>query len=167
MVTADEQQFSSLEDPSQEMLETLEQSLYTIEQAATRIGMTKRTLRYYEEVGLLPPTDRTEGNYRRYTDLDLQRLERIKELRDLLGFSLTDIRTLLDAENERGQIKLAYRQETDASAKLTQLERADELIRSQLTLIEQKLASLQQMRASLLTRLEAHEEKRQVLRGID
>ena len=157
MVTANEQPLSSLEESKQE------QPLYTIEQAATRTGMTKRTLRYYEEVGLLPPTDRTEGNYRRYTDLDLQLLERVKELRDLLGFSLTEIRTLLDAENERGQIKLAYRQETDAAAKLAQLDRADELIRSQLSLIEQKLTSLQQMRAALLARLETHEEKRQVL----
>jgi len=159
MVTANEQQVSSFEESKQE------QPLYTIEQAATRTGMTKRTLRYYEEVGLLPPTDRTEGNYRRYTDLDLQLLERVKELRDLLGFSLTEIRTLLDAENERGQIKLAYCQETDAAAKLVQLERADELIHSQLSLIEQKLASLEQMRASLLARLESHEKKRQVLRN--
>jgi len=47
------------------MADTDEQSLYTIEQVATRTGFTKRTLRYYEEVGLLLPTGRTEGNYRR------------------------------------------------------------------------------------------------------
>src|SRR3989440_11153484 len=85
--------------------------VYTIEQVATRTGMTKRTLRYYEEVGLLPPTGRTEGNYRRYSEVDLQHLERIRELRDLLGFSLSDIREILAAEDERGQIKEAYRQE--------------------------------------------------------
>src|SRR2546429_9759156 len=89
------------------------QATYTIEQVATRTGMTKRTLRYYEEVGLLPPTGRTEGNYRRYSEVDLQHLERIRELRDLLGFSLSDIREILAAEDERGQIKEAYRQETD------------------------------------------------------
>lgn len=160
MVTADEQQIFFTEETVQEH----GQMLYSIEQAATRTGMTKRTLRYYEEVGLLPPTDRTEGNYRRYTEEDLQLLERIKELRDLLGFSLTEIRSLLDAENERGQIKLAYSHETDASGKLTQLERADELIRHQLSLIEQKLTSLQQMRASLLDRLDRHEKTRQKLR---
>lgn len=159
MVTADEQQVSSYEETSQ----IHEQTLYTIEQAAIRTGMTKRTLRYYEEVGLLPPTDRTEGNYRRYTEQDVHLLERIKELRDLLGFSLTDIRSLLDAEYERGQIKLAYRHETDASAKQIQLDRADELIRHQLALIEQKITSLQQMRVSLLDRLEAHEKTRQKL----
>src|SRR5881227_2940730 len=97
--------------------DTLSSGLYTIEQVATRTGLTKRTLRYYEEVGLLPPTDRTEGNYRRYTESDIQRLERIKKLRDLLGFSLADIRELLEAEDERGQIKVAYQHETEDGAK--------------------------------------------------
>ena len=142
---------------------TGEQQFSTIEQVATRTGLTKRTLRYYEEVGLLPPTDRTEGNYRRYSEADVQRLERIKELRDLLGFSLNDIRELLYAEDERGQIKLAYRQETEAAAKIAQLDRSDELIRRQLHLVEQKLTGLEQMRASLLAKLECHEQRRREL----
>jgi MerR family transcriptional regulator, repressor of the yfmOP operon len=139
------------------------QSLFTIEQVAARTGLTKRTLRYYEEVGLLAPTDRTEGNYRRYSEADIQRLERIKKLRDLLGFSLADIRKLLDAEDERGLIKVAYRHEMEASAKISQLDRADELIRSQLHLIEQKIEGLEQMRTTLLTKLEHHKHSREEL----
>ncbi|MEO8953313.1 MAG: MerR family transcriptional regulator [Ktedonobacteraceae bacterium] len=139
------------------------QSLYTIEQVATRTGFTKRTLRYYEEVGLLPPTGRTEGNYRRYSEDDMQRLERIKNLRDLLGFSLTDIRELLEADDERDQIKVAYQNETDTMAKIAQLDRADEIIHSQLHLIEQKLTGLEQMRAMLLAKMERHNKKRQDL----
>src|SRR6266849_7720272 len=140
-----------------------EQGLFTIEQVATRTGFTKRTLRYYEEVGLLPPTDRTEGNYRRYSEADIQRLERIKNLRDLLGFSLTDIRKVLEAEDERGQIKVAYQHETEVAAKIAQLDRADELIRGQLHLIEQKLTGLEQMRAGLLATLERHQRRREEL----
>jgi DNA-binding transcriptional MerR regulator len=141
------------------------QACYSIEQVATRTGLTKRTLRYYEEVGLLSPTGRTEGNYRRYSEADVKRLERIKELRDLLGFSLTDIRTLISAEDERVQIKEAYRHETEALAKMAQLDRADELIHQQLDLIEQKLTGLEQMRATLKARLEAHERTRDKLRA--
>src|SRR5437588_10464672 len=122
---------------TEETLTSKEQNFYTIEQVASRTGLTKRTLRYYEEVGLLPPTGRTEGNYRRYSEADIQRLEGIKNLRDLLGFSLADIRTLLAADDERGHIKAAYKQETDVAAKLAQLDRSDELIRRQLHLIEQ------------------------------
>ncbi len=141
-----------------------EATYYTIEQVATRTSLTKRTLRYYEEVGLLPPAERTEGNYRRYTEEDVQRIERIKELRDLLGFSLNDIRQLLQAEEERGQIKAAYRQETDTGTRLAQLDRADELIHEQVSLIEQKIAGLTQMRESLLGRLEQHRKRKEILR---
>jgi MerR family transcriptional regulator, repressor of the yfmOP operon len=138
-------------------------SLFTIEQVAARTGLTKRTLRYYEEVGLLPPTGRTEGNYRRYSEEDIQRLERIKNLRDLMGFSLADIRELLEAEDERGQIKVAYQHETESPAKIAQLDRADELIHNQLHLIEQKLTGLEQMRAGLLAKLEHHHQIREEL----
>ena len=140
-----------------------EQALYTIEQVATRTGFTKRTLRYYEEVGLLPPTGRTEGNYRRYSEADIERLERIKNLRGLLGFSLNEIRELLEAEDERGQIKVAYRHETEALAKIAQLDRADEIIRAQLHMIEQKITGLEQMQASLQTKLEQHTQRRNQL----
>ena len=140
-----------------------EQPLYTIEQVATRTGFTKRTLRYYEELGLLLPTGRTEGNYRRYGDSDIQRLEYIKKLRDLLGFSLTDIGKLLEVRDERDQIKIAYKHETDAATRIAQLDRSDELIHTQIQLIEQKLAGLAQMRASLIEQLERHEQRRKEL----
>ncbi|HLI89580.1 MAG TPA: MerR family transcriptional regulator [Ktedonobacteraceae bacterium] len=158
MVAANEEQQSAVDTDEQA-------PLYTIEQVATRTGMTKRTLRYYEEVGLLPPTGRTEGNYRRYSEADIERLERIKKLRDLLGFSLNDIRNLLEADDERGQIKEAYRQETEAAAKIAQLERADELLREQLHIIEQKITGLEQMRRSILAKLEQHERTRNDLRA--
>jgi DNA-binding transcriptional MerR regulator len=140
-----------------------EPRLFTIEQVSAQTGLTKRTLRYYEEVGLLPPTDRTEGNYRRYTEADLKRLDNIKKLRDLLGFSLADIREIMEAEDERGQIKVAYKHETEAAAKIGQLDRADELIRRQLHLIEQKLNGLEEMRTSLQATLERHKNVREKL----
>lgn len=146
-----------------ETFDTDEQRIYTIDQVATRTGFTKRTLRYYEELGLLPPTGRTEGNYRQYSERDIERLDYIKKLRDLLGFSLTDIHRLLEAEDERGQIKLAYRQETDRDAKIAQLDRSDELIHRQIQLIEQKLDGLERMRAALIDRLERHAQARKEL----
>ncbi len=143
---------------------TQNQEWYTIEQVANRTGLTKRTLRYYEEVGLLPPTDRTEGNYRRYSQADVQRLERIKELRDLLDFSLSEIRIFLTVEEERGQLKQAYRQETGVEVKLAQLDHIDELIHKQLELIERKITGLEQMRAALSSKLERHKQLRNELR---
>lgn len=167
MLVDDKQQEQSTEHSRQHdtTISSDVQATYSIDQIATRTGMTKRTLRYYEEVGLLVPTGRTEGNYRRYSEVDVQHLERVKELRDLLGFSLSEIREILDAEDERGQIKQAYRQETDGATRIAQLERADELIRGQLELIEQKIHGLEAMRSSLLARLEHHQRKLEDLRS--
>lgn len=142
---------------------SVDSPVFTIEQVAAQTGLTKRTLRYYEEVGLLPPTGRTEGNYRRYTGEDIQRLERIKNLRNLLGFSLADIREILQAEDERSQLAAAYRQETEAAGKITQLDRVDTIIHHQLELIEQKIAGLEQMRTLLLEKLAKHERTRKDL----
>ncbi len=136
---------------------------YSIDQVAAQTGFTKRTLRYYEEVGLLLPTDRTGGNYRRYSDEDIQRIEHIKKLRDLLGFSLADIRAMLEVDDERGMLKEANRHETDAATKVARIDRADELIHRQLQLIEQKIAGLEQMRSALETTIERHERSRQQL----
>jgi DNA-binding transcriptional MerR regulator len=145
------------------MADTDVQSLFSIEQVATRTGFTKRTLRYYEEVGLLPPTGRTEGNYRRYSEADVELLERIKNLREFLGFSLADIRKIIEAEDERVQLRDAYKHEIEVDAKVAQINRADELIRNQLHLIEKKLAGLEQMRAKLMAKLEHHEQIRNEL----
>ena len=148
----------------QSLSSTVSAPSYTIEQVAKRTNLTKRTLRYYEEVGLLSPANRTEGNYRRYSEADVERIERIKELRDLLDFSLNDIRDLLSAEEEREQLKMANREETDAALRLARLDRSDELIHAQLSLIEQRIGGLERMRKDLVDRLNKHEQTKQRLR---
>jgi chromosome segregation ATPase len=69
----------------------------------------------------------------------------------------------MDADDERGQIKEAYQQETEVTSKLAQLDRSDELIRKQLHLIEQKIDGLEQMRQPLLKKLEHHRQTREIL----
>lgn len=125
-----------------------------IEQVAARTGLTKRTLRYYEEIGLLAPPSRTEGNYRLYHEDDIQRLERIKRLKDLLGFSLAEIRELASIEEQREQVRAAWNRETDPHARLAWLDRSEQLMQGQLRLVDEKIAGLQEMRDGLLTRLE-------------
>jgi DNA-binding transcriptional MerR regulator len=136
---------------------------YRIEQVADRLQTTKRTLRYYEEIGLLPPAERTEGGYRLYSEDDIARLERIQRLKDLLGFSLAEIRELLQADDERGLVKVAFRQESDPAVKLKYLEEAERLNRRQLAVVERKMAGLEQMRQDILTRLEHNLQHRREL----
>jgi MerR family transcriptional regulator, repressor of the yfmOP operon len=128
-------------------------SYQRIEQVAARTGLTKRTLRYYEEIGLLPPPTRTEGGYRLYSEADVQHLIRIKRLKDLLGFSLAEIRDMANAEEEREQVREAWRRETDPQAQLEWLDRSEELTRRQLQLVEEKLTGLQEMQTNLAARL--------------
>ncbi|HEX6819235.1 MAG TPA: MerR family transcriptional regulator [Ktedonobacterales bacterium] len=131
-----------------------------IEQVAARTGLTKRTLRYYEEIGLLAPPTRTEGGYRLYSEADIAHLELIKRLRDLLGFSLAEIRDLAEAEEEREALRAGYDKETNPAARLKRLLRATELTRRQLELVEEKLSGLQEMRTELDARLERYSRLR-------
>ena len=70
------------------------QGLLQIGLVADRTGLSLRTIRFYEENGLVPPTSRTEGGFRLYSDDDVARLEVIKRMKPL-GFSLDEMRELL------------------------------------------------------------------------
>jgi MerR family transcriptional regulator, repressor of the yfmOP operon len=136
---------------------------YRIEQVAERLQTTKRTLRYYEEIGLLPPAERTEGGYRLYSEDDIARLERIQRLKDLLGFSLAEIRELLQADDERGLVRVAFQHETDPAVKLKHILEAERLTRQQLAVVEHKMVGLEKMRQDILERLEHYKQHRQEL----
>lgn len=65
-----------------------------IGEVAERVGLSLRTIRYYEEVGLINPSARTQGGFRLYADADATRLQLIKDMKPL-GFSLDEMRDLL------------------------------------------------------------------------
>lgn len=75
--------------------------LLRIQEVADDTGLTPRTIRYYEELGLLTPAARSQGDYRLYDPSDLERLRFIRELRDDAGFSLAEIGLLLEDEAAR------------------------------------------------------------------
>ena len=68
---------------------------WKVGELARRTGLSARTLHYYDEIGLLSPSRRTDSGYRLYTAEDVVRLQQIKSLRTL-GFSLREIRGSLD-----------------------------------------------------------------------
>jgi MerR family transcriptional regulator, repressor of the yfmOP operon len=88
-----------------------------ISDAATRVGVSARTLRYYEELGLLTPSLYTSGGERRYTAEDLAHLERILELREVLGMNLDEIREFLALETRLDELRASYRAAKGASSK--------------------------------------------------
>jgi DNA-binding transcriptional MerR regulator len=87
---------------------------YKIGQIASRLGISVRTLRHYDRVGLVQPQHRTAMGHRLYTDRELNRLQKIVALRRM-GFSLDHIRTILSGDATRAYAVL--------SARATQLRR--------------------------------------------
>lgn len=67
---------------------------YSVGRVAQLTGVTVRTLHHYDEIGLLPPSERTGAGYRRYAAADLERLQQILGYREL-GFPLEEIATIL------------------------------------------------------------------------
>ena len=124
-----------------------------IGEAAEQAQLTQRTLRYYEEKGLLKPPSRMDGGFRLYSAEDIERIDRIKELKDLLGFSLAEIKEMVEAEEVKLQLRAEYRPESAVSQKKAQLVRAIEVTERQSTLIHQKVAALGEMQSRLDERL--------------
>jgi DNA-binding transcriptional MerR regulator len=67
-----------------------------IGELAQRTGVTTRTLRYWEELGLIRPSGHRGGGERLYLPADMARVTRIRDLQELLGFSLSEVRVVLD-----------------------------------------------------------------------
>jgi DNA-binding transcriptional MerR regulator len=85
-----------------------------IGEAAELAGVSCRTLRYYQEIGLLSPAGTSPGGARRYSDVDIARVQRIRHLQELLGFNLTEIRTVLATEDRFESIRQEYAESDDA-----------------------------------------------------
>ncbi|HEX4464256.1 MAG TPA: MerR family transcriptional regulator [Solirubrobacterales bacterium] len=69
-------------------------------------GTTPRTIRYYEEIGLLPSSSaRERGAHRTYAEEDVERLADLLRLKDLLGLSLEELKQLVEAEDARASLR--------------------------------------------------------------
>lgn len=128
-----------------------------IGEAAERARLTQRTLRYYEERGLLPPPTRMEGGFRLYSPQDMERIERVRELKDLLGFSLADIKEMLEAEDVRTQIRAEWRKDAGAAEKARKVRLAREVTMRQIAILDEKVGRMERMRAQLAERLAKHD----------
>lgn len=104
-------------------------ALYVISVAAELAGVHAQTLRIYERKGLVEPA-RTPGGSRRYSDRDIQRLQRIQELTNE-GLNLAGVRRVLEleAENERLKAEIAeVRQQASAAIEEIRREHRRDLV---------------------------------------
>jgi MerR family transcriptional regulator, copper efflux regulator len=80
----------------------MEQTMHQIGEVAEAVGLSLRTIRHYEEVGLAPPSGRTSGGFRLYTDDDIERLRLVKHMKPL-DFTLDEMRQLLETRDRLGE----------------------------------------------------------------
>jgi DNA-binding transcriptional MerR regulator len=122
-----------------------------IGEVAELTGTTPRTIRYYEEIGLLPdPEDRPQGKHRSYTDVDIERVREIIRLRDLLGLSLEELSKLLEAETARAEIRRKYRQTEDPETQRRLLTESLGHIANQLELVLGRKRELEELERALV-----------------
>jgi DNA-binding transcriptional MerR regulator len=119
--------------------------LLRINEVAAETGLTSRAIRYYEEVGLLEPAARSDGDYRLYDASDLERLQFIRSLRDDAGFSLAQIGQLLEDDAVRERNRERYRQTGDPDERRTLLLDARARVDHQIEILEAKARRLAQM----------------------
>ena len=125
------------------------------------VGTTPRTIRYYEEIGLLREGPAPHGAHRLYTQNEVDRLAEVMRLKELLGLTLEELKTLLAAEEARAEVRAQLRREDVVP------ERRRELLEEALGHIDRQL-ELVRHRAAELGRLqeELSETRKRVQRKI-
>jgi DNA-binding transcriptional MerR regulator len=136
---------------------------------AQLLGTTPRTIRYYEEIGLLPEAPaRPSGQHRTYTEAEVERVREVMRLKHLLGVSLDELKTLLTAEEARAEVRAQLRREDVHPERrrellgeaLGHLERQLELVRhraAELGKLEHELCQTRKRVRQKLRELEAEE----------
>jgi DNA-binding transcriptional MerR regulator len=113
-------------------------------------GTTARTLRYYEEIGLLPGAeDRESGRHRVYTQADVDRVREVLRLRDLLGVPLDELGELLAAEDARAALREEFQRTETPAARRRILNAALGHIDRQLELVEHRREELDRLKREL------------------
>jgi DNA-binding transcriptional MerR regulator len=122
---------------------------------AERAGTTPRTIRYYEEIGLLPGASaRAAGEHRTYDESDVERLRDVLRLKELLGVSLDDLKALVEAEDARAALRAEWQAGPDAERRRQIAAEALEIVERQLALVRRRRDEIERLEADLLARRE-------------
>jgi DNA-binding transcriptional MerR regulator len=119
---------------------------------ATLTGTTPRTIRYYEEIGLLEAGARAAGKHRTYSERDVERLRELLRLKELLNVSLEELKVLAEAEAARAALRTEWHEIEDADRRMEIAREALSHIDRQLALVRRRLEELTRLEAQLSTR---------------
>lgn len=138
-----------------------------IGEVAERAGVSTRTLRYYEELGLLPRSPRSAGGNRLFRPAEVERVQRIRAMQELMGLDLDEIRTVLDAEDRMEELRRQYRRGRDLESRRALLAEAMALNERQVNLVRSKLERLQTFYEELLAKAARYRELQECIGVVD
>ncbi len=121
-----------------------------IGELAERTGVTPRTIRYYEEIGLLPGGERRKGSHRLYIDTDVERVAELTRLRDLLNLSLDELKQLVEAEEARAALRKRWEATGSDEERLRIVNAALPHVDTQLELVRRRKQELERLEHELV-----------------
>jgi MerR family transcriptional regulator, repressor of the yfmOP operon len=125
-----------------------------IGEVAKLTGTTPRTIRYYEELGLLPAAgDREPGAHRTYESGDVERLTELLRLKDLLGVSLEELKELATAEDARAALRREWKSGVEDPVRRREiLDESLDHIAKQLKLVRRRRQEIEKLEEELVAR---------------
>jgi DNA-binding transcriptional MerR regulator len=131
---------------------------------ARQVGVTPRTIRYYEELGLLGSgSEREKGAHRTYAETDVARLQELIRLRDLLGLTLEELVELAEAEEARAALRGRWEEDPSDEERLRIVEEAIPHVERQLALLRGRQATLEELALELEAKLARLRRRRREL----
>jgi DNA-binding transcriptional MerR regulator len=141
-------------------------STFRIGELARLAGTTPRTVRYYEEIGLLAEAgEREAGAHRTYSEADLERLRQVLRLKELLGLSLDELKRVVEAEEARAALRREWHETEDPDTRRRIVDEALGHIAGQLELVRRRRAELAELEADLEARRDRLRERRRDFQG--
>ncbi|MEK5521964.1 MerR family transcriptional regulator [Heyndrickxia sporothermodurans] len=122
-----------------------------IDEVAKQSGLTKRTIRYYEQIGILPSPPRSEGGFRLYSQEHVDFLKKITNAKEVLGFTLQELQEFITLSDMLELQRMDYRKVKGTSLQKEKLEKVYHTVNEQLELIEQKKKNILKLETDLVS----------------
>lgn len=122
-----------------------------IDEVAKLSGLSKRTIRYYEEIGLLEAPPRSKGGTRIYSQAHIDFLKKVTTIKEVLGFSLQELQHFISLRENFERERDYYRQAKDPESQKNKLEEIASTLDNQIQVIEEKMKKILSVQTELVT----------------